>query len=86
MQENKDTTKLVQPQPEGKTRMVRIKAKQPIRLADGKHIAEGAVVDVSEEEAAEFCDRSFDGYYAFAGERFNDKTKHKVVRAERVKN
>lgn len=88
MQPNETTTtKMIAP--EGpKTKMVKIRAKSPIRLDRGKDtvsLAEGEVAEVTEAEAKEFCDKKFDAGFDFGGERsVQTSTRHTIVRAERV--
>lgn len=59
--ENKDQTTLNHP-PKAQTKMVKIKAIYPIRIGEGKSehvVTEGKTVDVTEEDAKEFCDRKY---------------------------
>lgn len=79
---------LVNP-PKKQTRMVKIRAKTPIRIMrDGaEHIhVEGAVFEATEEEAKEFCDKKISiGYKDTFGQyEGNSLTEKQVVRAERV--
>lgn len=80
---------LVNP-PKNQTRMVKIRAKTPIRTVNDKghetiHQT-GAVVEVTEEEAAEFCDKKIalgykDTFGQYEGNALKEQT---VVRAERI--
>jgi len=74
-------SQLVQPSAKKK---VKIRALRAIAI-DNLTLSPGSIAEVDEETAAEYCDRSFDGGYAFAGERGNSTAdKFKIVRAERV--
>lgn len=80
-----EETKMVAPQSPGKVRLVKIKALQMIRVSDTVQVAPGKTAEVSEEIAAEFCDKVFQGCYDFGGERITPTaTRHRVVRAVRV--
>jgi hypothetical protein len=86
-----EETKMTNP-PVKQTKMIKIKATQPIRLdreSNGKlssvDVQPGTVVEVTEEEAQEFCDRKFKGYHAFDGERSEkDAPRSEITRAVRV--
>lgn len=76
--------------PKTQTKMVKIRAKSPIRIMkEGvEHVIQpGEVADVSDAEAKEFCDKKIDiGYKNTFGNRHpSDIKKEFVVRAERVK-
>ena len=81
-------TEMIAPQPAGKRRLVKIKAITPIRVPSGKDFATvepGTEVEVEEDVAAEYCDKSFHGMYSFGGERpLSTATRHVVKRAVRV--
>ncbi len=63
---------------------VKIRALQAISVND-LTIAPGGIAEVEEEIAAEYCDRKFEGVYAFGGERSNGTSeRHSIRRAERV--
>lgn len=65
-------------------RLVKIKAKTDIAVG-GKIVTKGTVVEVSESEASEFCDRVFSGPFDWGGERsVATATRPMVRRAERV--
>lgn len=66
-----------------KPKTVKIRALTAIAI--GKDVFEaGQEVEVTEEQAVEFCDRKFKGNYAFSGERdTRDATFRTIVRAER---
>lgn len=89
MQTNGSNTKMVAPS-KTETKMVKIKTILPIRLTrDGEsmNVNENQVVEVTEEEAAMFCDKAFVGRFNFSGERYTedgDASKQKIVRAVRV--
>lgn len=77
-----EATKLVQP--EGKKK-VKIRALRAIFVND-LTLAPGAIAEVDEEIAAEYCDQKFEGTYAFAGERsLGTSERNVIVRAERIK-
>lgn len=87
--EQTNDAKLVNP-PTKQTRMVKIRAKAPIRTVNDKghetiHQT-GAVVEVTEEEAAEFCDKKIAlGYKDTFGQYEGDALKQQsVTRAERI--
>lgn len=70
--------------PAPKTKLVKIRANQAIAYGDVS-LAEGQTAEVSEEMAKEFCDRKFEGNYAFGGERSEATSdRHVLVRAVRV--
>lgn len=80
---------LVAPGKPNQTRMVKIKALQPIRLTrEGgeKIVAPGQTAEVTEDEAREFCDKKFDiGVRDYFGNSDKKALKNTVVkRAERV--
>lgn len=95
-EETKPEAKLVNPPKQtemvAKKSKVKVKTLRPIRIAGEKEgdtveVRAGEVVEVSPSEAAEFCDKEFDGHYDYFGERFNKRDviqKHKIVRAVRV--
>lgn len=62
---------------------VKILTQRPISV-DGKIVEPGQTLEVSEDEAKEFCDRSFQSFYPFSGERYEDATPAKIFRAVRV--
>lgn len=68
------------------TKKVEIKALRAILLSDGTSLAAGQRAFVSEEDAKEFCDKTFTGKYAFGGERENNDEvpRNKIKRAERL--
>lgn len=80
---------LVNP-PKNQTRMVKIRAKHPIRTVNDKGHETihqpGTVVEVSEEVAAEFCDKKIPiGYKDTFGQYEGDALKQQsVTRAERI--
>lgn len=83
------TTQMNNP-PKAQAKLVKIKAIQPIRFGpkdDPKIITPGQTAEVSEEDAAEFCDKKFDMGYKdkFGSSEKRDAVKHIVTRAERVK-
>lgn len=79
-----NNTKMVAPQPDNKTKMVKIRALRPINTSIGP-LAPGQEKEVPEEDAREFCDRVFQGPYDFAGEvPEKHATRHLVRRAERL--
>jgi hypothetical protein len=66
-----------------KAKMVKIKALRDIRV-DGKMVKPGEVVEVSSEEAQDFC-KKYQGAFGFSGERPNNETVRQVFsRAELV--
>jgi hypothetical protein len=74
-----------------RAKLVKIRTLAPIMTkANGAEAAEmhpvGSVLEVEESVAKEFCDRRFEGYYAFTGERTGrgSNERHMTVRAERV--
>lgn len=77
------------PAPQTK-RMVKIRALTNIWVTQGNEkigLAPGAVAEVSEAEAAEFCDRIFTGQFGPSGEHstsFAEANRVKTKRAERV--
>jgi hypothetical protein len=87
----KTETKMTNPPKQQK--MVNIKANHPIRIDDfddprkTRHIKEGETALVTEEQAAEFCDRFFERPYPFFGERYQDQStvREKFYRAVRLK-
>jgi hypothetical protein len=84
----KGSTNMTKP-PKDQTTMVKIKTKHPIRLMrDGAEhtVTEGQVVEVTELEAKEFCDKEFDlGYRNSFGYIDGPTTMvTKTRRAERV--
>lgn len=66
------------------SKMVKIQAVESIMV--GKQmVAPGAVVMATEEEAAEYCDRRFEGPYSHTGETTDPTPRRSVtVRAKRV--
>jgi hypothetical protein len=75
--------------PTDQTKMVKIKAIYPIRVGKGDAetvITPGNTVEVSESEAKEFCDKSFNlGMKDTFGNRHPSEAHAKIVkRAERV--
>jgi hypothetical protein len=78
-------TKMVK-KPETTQRMVKIKTLKDIRLdPEERVITAGQVVEVTEEQAQEFCDKVITGHFNHSGERDIQSTeRHKVKRAERV--
>lgn len=63
---------------------VKIRALQAIWVND-LTLAPGGIAEVDEEIAAEYCDRKFEGVYAFGGERSKGTSeRHYITRAERV--
>lgn len=68
--------------------MVRIRTLRAISVPTKENpnniIEPGRTVEVSEEQAKEFCDRHFEGGRAYVGERYNDDPRNNIVRAERV--
>jgi hypothetical protein len=72
--------------PPAAKRLVKIRANQPIAYGDVT-LAAGQEAEVSEEMAKEFCDRHFEGNYAFGGERSSESgaaERHRLTRAVRV--
>ena len=92
--DQKKDAALVNP-PVNQTRMVKIKAKTPIRTMrkegsmEVEHIHQpGSVIEVTEEEAKEFCDKKISiGHKGQGFGNFEKQTVQErfVVRAERVK-
>lgn len=77
--EEGDTTQLI-----AKPKGVRIRANAAIAY-EGITLGPGDEAEVSEEMAAEFCDRKFQGAYAFGGERGNGSAeRHVHARATRL--
>lgn len=75
--------------PKKQTRMVKIVVKHPIRVMKGKDehiVTEGQTVEVTEEEAREFCDKAFDiGHKgALFGNMSPDMPKQRIIRAVRA--
>lgn len=67
-----------------RTKMVKIKTVRAIRLKDGTEVGPNREVEVSEDEATEFC-RAFKGSYDFAGEVPESIAKRsRIVRAIRL--
>ena len=93
MNEPKETKMVAGQKPT--TKMVKIQALRDIRIdrpgPDGKtqhlNVKRGEVVEVTESEAKEFCDKIFKAHYAFSGERYEtdgEVRKHHIVRAKRL--
>lgn len=74
--------------PAGVPRLVKVRALQPIRPSGQQNIyAPGEIVEVTEEDAKEFCDRVFVGNYGMSGmfpEQQAEAIRHRIKRAERV--
>lgn len=79
-----------------KQKMVKIQAVYPIRLGDhwdekvkgvvpGKEIKPGEIVEVTEEEAQQFCDHKASAYYAFRGDREMSDPDFKEPKQSRAK-
>lgn len=67
--------------------LVKIRAIRTICLGVGavkKLIRPGTEVEVTPEQAEEFCDRGFTGYYPYSGERYEDNKPATIYRAVRV--
>lgn len=88
----KPETKLVNP-PSKQTKMVRIKTLLPIRRQvgptplDTEIVNPGTTLEVTEDEAKMFCDKSFKGLPKFSGERYEgdgDVEFHRIYRAKRL--
>jgi hypothetical protein len=79
------TTKMVS-DPGSTLKMVKIKTLRDIRLDPvGTIVKAGNEVEVTEEQAKEFCDLEIEGNYAFAGERANEAAdRHRIRRAQRL--
>lgn len=72
-------------QPQSTTKLVaKIKAIHPVRLKDGRMVNPGEVVECTEDDAKEFCDRTLTGQYDFSGERTGKAPFPKFTRAIRV--
>lgn len=88
---DKDTSQLVAPAP-NVPRLVKIRALLPIMPSgqvkgQEQIVAPGTVLEVTEEDAKEFCDRIFVGNYGMSGmfpEQQAELTRHRIKRAERV--
>jgi hypothetical protein len=72
------------------TKMVAAPKKVKIRAVTaidylGVQLKPGQEAEVSEEVAAEYCDRTFKGMFSFSGERDSKQaTRNNIVRAVRV--
>lgn len=76
-----NASNLVQPAAKKK---VKIKALRAI-CVNNLTLAPGAIAEVDEDVAAEYCDTKFEGSYSFAGERsLATSERFQVVRAERI--
>ena len=61
------------------------RAVRPIRLKNDVTVAENQEVQVSEDEAVEFCDKKFETQFPFSGERSESEFEKKyIVRAVRI--
>lgn len=80
-------TQMVKP-PQETTKMVakktvKIEAIRTIAIGNTQ-LAPGEQIEVTEEQAEEFC-KAYEGHYAFAGERGNhDAVRHQIARAKVV--
>lgn len=64
---------------------VKIETLLPIRLKDGTEVAQGQIVEVSEEDAKMFCDSLHKGGYNFWGTRDEEGATHNMYQyAKRV--
>jgi len=64
-----EPAKNLEPKTEGKAeKKVKIKTLRAIQI-DGNIIEAGKVIEVTEAQAAEFCDRKFAGYMPFYGNK-----------------
>lgn len=85
-----DTTSQMVAKVPSTSKMVKIRALQPIAVKRGQdlvNIGPGQIVDVTEDEAKEFVDRVFVGQFGQSGEMSDnvaEASRHKVRRAERV--
>lgn len=73
--------------PDEKIKLVKIKTKRAC-LVRGKVVEPNQVVEATEAEAAEYCDKPIKGYFRFEGTRrngTNEKLNEDIYRAERVK-
>lgn len=80
--------------PTASAKRVKIKTMRPILvdvhqdpktgMVQGTIVPEGKEVEVSEEEARLHCDSKFEGYWAFAGDRYDDNPRHTCQRAIRI--
>ena len=87
MQTNEGQVKMTNP-PTTQTRMVKCKALTDIRLdgrKDTPNFLAGAIVELTEDEAKEFCDKEFVGYHSHSGSMPDAAaTRTKVRRAVRL--
>lgn len=74
-------------------KIVKVKVLHPIRISrpapNGKIadtvVQPGFTADITESEAAEYCDKEFKGVASFRGERMpGDETYHSITRAKRI--
>lgn len=62
-------------------KMVKLQFKRDTILKSGAMAIPGQVLELDEEEAKEILSFKSEGYYDFSGERTNDATRQRIVKA-----
>lgn len=66
-------------------RAILVERKKTAHGIEGRIIPPGTEIEVTEEDAKDFCDRQFTGHYAFGGERqfgYDPKNPNSVIDPE----